>query len=49
MHALIVTVEWFTRKKISRRVRTRHSFAHSTTKIDQSKCFICQAKLKFSC
>jgi len=30
-------------------VRTSHGFAHGTTEIGQSKCFICQAKLKFSC
>jgi len=49
MHSFVVTVGWFTRKKTSLRVRTRQSFAHGTTKIDESKCFNCQAGLKFYC
>jgi len=47
MHALVVTVGWFTRKKISRRVRTRHSFAHGTTKLTNQNISIAKLDLSF--
>jgi len=46
----ITASDWYLpMHEVARLVQTRHSFAHGTAKLDQSKCFNCQAGLKLYC